>query len=179
MSKFLSIILSFSLALTYVLPEKLPVKAEEELQVEKHSQNTIIDESGKYIAEEYSFRVLKPEFVEIEEEQIESPQKIVIKKPFSSTKLNSNVEKWRPLLEKYFPANQVDNALRIIECESKGNPNAISRTNDHGLMQIHNGLQIYGTRIYDPEFNIQIAYNNYYTKRGWKPWTCSRKLKIK
>ncbi len=178
MSRFLSIILSFSLALTYVLPEQLSVKAEENFQAEEQSQNTIIDENGKYVAEEYSFRVLKPEFVEIKKEKIEN-LKPIAQKPVVSKKIEEDVEKWRPLVEKYFPENQVDNALKIMACESKGNPNAISRTNDHGLMQIHKGLQIYGTRIYDPEFNIQIAYNNYYSKRGWQPWSCKRKLGIK
>lgn len=86
--------------------------------------------------------------------------------------LKPNVPQWRSLVAKYFPADQVDYALAIISCESSGNPSAVSPTNDHGLFQIHNGLDAYGSQIYDPEFNISIAYNNYFKTRGWQPWYC-------
>ena len=32
----------------------------------------------------------------------------------------------------------------------------------------------YGEKIYDPEFNISLAYNNYYKTRGWTPWYAVR-----
>ncbi len=47
-----------------------------------------------------------------------------------------NVEAWRPLVEKYWPANLVDCALNIIDLESKGDPRAYnSRTSAEGLFQ--------------------------------------------
>lgn len=54
--------------------------------------------------------------------------------------------------------------------ESGCNPNAVGRTNDHGLFQINKGLAIHGKKIYDPEFNVRLAYEGYYKKRGWNPW---------
>lgn len=54
--------------------------------------------------------------------------------------------------------------------ESGGNPDAESRTDDQGLFQIHDGYSTYGDRVFDPSFNIQVAYG-YYSRRGWEPWS--------
>lgn len=62
-------------------------------------------------------------------------------------------------------------AEAICMAESRGNPNAVSPTDDHGLMQINHGLAIYGTAIYDPAFNIKIAFTAKYASSGWYPWT--------
>ena len=35
-------------------------------------------------------------------------------------------ERWRPLVERFFPASAVDEALLCIHLESRGNPNAVS-----------------------------------------------------
>jgi soluble lytic murein transglycosylase-like protein len=51
--------------------------------------------------------------------------------------------------------------MAIMQAESSCNPYAVSPTNDYGLMQIHNGLALYGSQIYDPAFNIGIAYQKY------------------
>lgn len=83
-----------------------------------------------------------------------------------------DVERWRPIVAKYpWPVEQ---AMLTMKRESGGNPYSVSRTDDHGLFQIHRGLATYGTRIYDPEFNIKLAYENYYAKRGWRPWYAVR-----
>lgn len=55
--------------------------------------------------------------------------------------------------------------------ESGGSAISKSRTNDHGLFQINKGYTWYGDKIYDPEFNISVAYNFYFKKRGWQPWS--------
>ncbi|MEE9179065.1 MAG: transglycosylase SLT domain-containing protein, partial [Acidimicrobiia bacterium] len=34
------------------------------------------------------------------------------------------VEQWRPLVQQFFPSNRVEEALRIIDCESNGDPDA-------------------------------------------------------
>jgi hypothetical protein len=55
--------------------------------------------------------------------------------------------------------------------ESGGNPTCVSSTNDYGVFQIHNGLQSFGSQIFDPEQNIRIAYQHYFVTRGWSPWS--------
>lgn len=109
--------------------------------------------------------------------QLEAKQSVVLAKAKPPQRFyKAGVEQWRSLVAKYFPANQVEYALQIMSCESGGNPSAVSQTNDHGLFQIHNGLANYGSSIYDPEYNIRLAYQSYYAPRGWSPWSCSRKI---
>ena len=48
---------------------------------------------------------------------------------------SGGVEPWRDLVSKYF--SNVERALCVMDWESGGNPNAISPTQDYGLMQIH------------------------------------------
>lgn len=62
-------------------------------------------------------------------------------------------------------------AMAICQAESGGNPNAVSPTDDYGLMQINHGLEIYGDKIYDPAFNISIAYSAKFANSGWRPWS--------
>jgi hypothetical protein len=78
---------------------------------------------------------------------------------------DGTVEQWRPLVEEYFPAADVEWALAIIRCESGGNPNAVGPTNDHGLFQ-HLGQYWAdrssragwaGASIYDPEASVAVA----------------------
>ncbi len=100
------------------------------------------------------------------QKQIEETNKARIVQ--ASAARSGNVEIYRAEVAKYpWP---VEEALLTMKLESGGNPKAISRTNDHGLFQIHNGYQMYGEKIYDPAFNIALAYNNYYKTRGWTPW---------
>lgn len=55
-------------------------------------------------------------------------------------------------------------AEAICQAESRGNPTAVSRTNDYGLMQLHN------MKIFDPAENIAAAYKKYQSQ-GWQAWT--------
>lgn len=72
-------------------------------------------------------------------------------------------------------------AIRIAQCESGMNPNAVSPTNDHGLFQInivHRGQfeAVTGapwSSVYDPELNTIYA-RHLYAQQGWGPWTCAR-----
>jgi hypothetical protein len=77
--------------------------------------------------------------------------------------------RFRGLFEQY--AWDVNTAIAICMAESSGNTTIVSPTDDHGLMQINHGLSIYGTQIYDPAFNIKVAYEQKYSKGGWKHWT--------
>ncbi len=76
------------------------------------------------------------------------------------------VERWRPLIERYFPRDRVDEALQIMACESRGDPEA---TNPYstaaGLFQFLEGTWPGAVRgagfgdadRFDPEANIAAA----------------------
>jgi hypothetical protein len=66
-------------------------------------------------------------------------------------------------------------AMAIGMAESGLTADSVSRTNDHGLMQINKGFQIYGTAIYDPIENLRIAARTFYKRRGFQPWTTYNK----
>lgn len=92
-------------------------------------------------------------------------------------------EGWRPLVEEYFPASEVDRAIRIIACESNGNPRARnSRSGASGLFQHMPGdwskrasaAGFPGASIYDPEANVAAAAWLAYEAQGggWQHWVC-------
>lgn len=58
----------------------------------------------------------------------------------------------------------ITTAEAICQAESGGDPDAISSTNDYGLMQLHN------LPIFDPAQNIAAAYQKYQLQ-GWNAWT--------
>lgn len=64
----------------------------------------------------------------------------------------------------------VQTMLAICMAESHGNVKAESNTDDYGLLQIHQGLELYGTKIFDPYFNISIAHIKY-VNQGYHAWT--------
>ena len=85
-------------------------------------------------------------------------------------------------MEKYFPADLVEDALRVMHCESKGDPLAINRYSAaSGLFQ---HLPYYwpsrskaagweGADIFDPEANIAVAawlVNRTIVVEGREPW---------
>ena len=96
--------------------------------------------------------------------------------------LSYEPEDWSFLVSDYWQGADFDRAMSIMACESGGNPNAVSPTNDHGLFQ-HNAISNPGQRFeamgytwadrYDPEANIAAAWW-LWSQSGWQPWTCSR-----
>mgnify|MGYP003131471041 FL=1 len=94
------------------------------------------------------------------------------------------VQDWQPLIEKYFKAEDVNKAMRIIFCESSGRSNAVgintNGTRDVGLWQFNDDtwdwlkgkLKIKKDR-YDPETSTAVAswlvYND-----GWFHWNSSK-----
>lgn len=79
-------------------------------------------------------------------------------------KLSKGVEQWRSLVEKYWRASEVNLALRVMQCESGGDPNASNGGGKvRGLFQI----AYWGSRsraagwgehsIYEPEANIAVG----------------------
>lgn len=83
------------------------------------------------------------------------------------------VEQWRELVSQY-PWN-ADEALRVMACESGGDPNAIGGAN-YGLMQI-NAVHQQKVRdgdlasLFDPAENLRVAAL-IYADQGWSPWAC-------
>jgi hypothetical protein len=77
-----------------------------------------------------------------------------------------DVERWRPVVAMYFPENRVNWALRIMECESKGDPQAKNpRSSASGLFQ--HLARLWPERseaagfgdadVFDPFANIAVA----------------------
>lgn len=100
------------------------------------------------------------------------------------------VEQWRGLVEEYFPSNRVEEALRIIDCESNGDPNAMNPySGASGLFQFLPSTWestapkagFAGASPFDPEANVGSAawLANRYQELGyyyWTPWNCKRLL---
>lgn len=92
-------------------------------------------------------------------------------------------EGWRPLVEEFFRPGDVDRAIRVMACESLGDPNARNpRSGASGLFQ---HIPSYwpersasagygGASIFDPEANVAVAawmiYE--YPGGGWQHWVC-------
>lgn len=100
------------------------------------------------------------------------------------------VEQWRPLVRQYFPSNRVEEALRIIDCESNGDPNAYNPySGASGLFQFLPSTWAStapkagwgGHSVFEPEPNISSAawLANRYEELGsyyWQAWSCRRVL---
>lgn len=97
------------------------------------------------------------------------------------------VERWRSLVSSYFPPAWVEPALRIIQCESLGDPEAYNPySGASGLFQFLPGTWAVisskagfgGASAFDPEANIGTAawLAAYYQNLGrnpWTPWYCT------
>jgi hypothetical protein len=105
--------------------------------------------------------------------------------------LPANAEQWRSLVEKYFPPDQVENAMAVLQGESSGNPNATNSntngTTDRGLFQINDvhtqelkdrGIISSEDDLYDPETNVKAASQVYSQGDGWHQWMAARKIGI-
>lgn len=80
-----------------------------------------------------------------------------------------SVTRWRSLVARYFPAEQVDNALWTIQLESGGNPASVnSGSGCSGLMQV--APPFHGWNPLDAENNIRIAAK-IWRRHGWGAWS--------
>ncbi len=92
-----------------------------------------------------------------------------------------SVEQWRSLVATYFRAGDVDRALRIMQCESRGNPNAYhSGSGASGLMQHLNRYWVRrsaaagyaGASIFNPTANVAVAAWLRDQPGGFSHWVC-------
>ena len=100
------------------------------------------------------------------------------------------VEQWRGLVQQHFPANRVDEALRIIQCESGGDPSAYNPySGASGLFQFLPSTWATtapkagypDASVFDPTANVASAawLANRYQELGqyyWRAWSCRRVL---
>jgi peptidoglycan hydrolase CwlO-like protein len=106
--------------------------------------------------------------------------------PVSGGTFPPAVERWRPLVTTYFPADRVEGALQVIRCESYGDPDAYNPySGAGGLFQflpstwatVSPRAGFAGADIFDGEANIGTAawLTGYYAAQGsdpWAAWAC-------
>lgn len=91
-------------------------------------------------------------------------------------------DRWRPLVEEYFRAGDVERAMTIMRCESNGDPDAANPTSTaSGLFQhlasewdgraARAGWE--GADVFDPEANVAVAAWLVYEGGGWGHWNAS------
>lgn len=88
---------------------------------------------------------------------------------YQSTPTVTGCESFRAVTAKYFPANQVDNALFVFSKESGcTHPTPVNATNDSGLCQLHSeyivDLNAHVKRCSEKFYNARIGSNN------WSAW---------
>ena len=100
------------------------------------------------------------------------------------------VERWRSLVQAYFPSSRVDEALAVLQCESLGDADAYNPySGASGLYQFlpstwasaSPNAGFSGASAFDGEANIGTAawLANRYQELGqgfWGPWSCRRVL---
>jgi len=102
--------------------------------------------------------------------------------PPPGTPVPAGVEQWRSLTAAYWPAELVDDALVVMDCESGGDPTALNPVSGAaGLFQFmpttwqsaSAAAGWDGASVFDAEANIAAAawlYAAYETP--WAPWSC-------
>lgn len=81
----------------------------------------------------------------------------------------------------YFYPWEVERAMRVLGCESVGDPEAIGEAGEMGLMQHHPRYWAErssrygwgGWSAFSPDANIAVAAAIvHYDDRSWRHWTC-------
>jgi hypothetical protein len=94
---------------------------------------------------------------------------------------SGSVEQWRPLISIFFATDQVDTAMRVMNCETGGTGNPDSYNQRSGASGLFQHLPKYwverskaagwgGADIFDPEANVAVAA--WLARRSWLHWTC-------
>jgi len=98
----------------------------------------------------------------------------------------AGVEHWRDLVARYFPSETIDDALAVMRCESRGNPDAVNTASGAtGLFQFMAGTWAWvtvqsgwgGANRFDPEANVAMAswlvdYSLESGRGPWDRWSC-------
>lgn len=100
----------------------------------------------------------------------------------------AGVETWRPLVEQYFSGSLIEEALRVMACESGGNPDAVHPESDAtGLFQFLAGTWAFssvragfpGASRFDAEANVAAAawlvdysMRTKHPRGTWGHWVC-------
>ena len=97
---------------------------------------------------------------------------------------SGTVEQWRPLVAAWFRPGDVDRAMRIMQCESGGDPNVMhdysNPASASGLFQ-HLGKYwasrsaaagFAGYSVFDPTANVATAAWLRDQRGGWGHWVC-------
>lgn len=94
-----------------------------------------------------------------------------------------SIDDWRPLVAAFFEPRHVELALRVLRCESRGNPTAKNPTSSaSGLFQHLGSLWPeraadagwQGNDVFDPVANTAVAAWLVYHGGGWSHWAPSR-----
>lgn len=88
--------------------------------------------------------------------------------------LQGGVERWRDLVSAY--SWDVDRMLRIMACESGGNPHATNPSGATGLLQVMTPLWSteFGytpSELLDPGINVAVAYQ-VWLRQSYGAWVC-------
>lgn len=113
----------------------------------------------------------RPVILQARPAQAASPAPVSQDVQVSSIEINFQVEQWRGLVASY-PGWDVDRMLRIMDCESGGNPWAKNpRSSATGLFQVMASIWHDGRDLYDPYVNIDVAHY-VWTEQGYRAWVC-------
>lgn len=121
-------------------------------------------------------------------EDAAAPTSPVFGNTIGTGEFSQDVLRWQPLVNKYFPQEYRIQALKIIQCESEGNPNARNpkKTQQYGhakgLFQHLENLWLSrsalagfpGADIFNPEANVGTAYWLFAQTNTWQHWACRR-----
>ena len=129
---------------------------------------------------EQKYEELLNDYQELYNQVKEIEDKLKTQSNTKSKTFSLGVEQYRYLIIRYFPPQQVENALAIMACESGGNQKAVNHNDtkvtgyaSYGLFQI-NGPDNW--KWDNPDKNIDRAVTIFYTQ-GWRAWkNCAKDL---
>lgn len=110
-------------------------------------------------------------------EECSSPRPAQEVNPSRDTSMgNGQVEQWRGLVSRHFPANAVDTMLCIMRFESGGNPTAVNPSSGAaGLFQVMPFWWAeFGGDRFDPATNVRVA-NQIWQRQGYRAWSVYKK----
>lgn len=135
----------------------------------------------KLLEEWRDMRARHPWFYTPDEPAISTATRVYTSRPPRPP--SPGVEAWRTLVATYFPAENVDRALSVLSCESRGDPYADNpRSTARGLFQFlsstwntvagYTGSPTYDLAAYDPTW--QVINTVWLSKGGsdWSHWVC-------